>query len=534
VSRPRDVRRQGSPPGRRPVLQTSRVEFNSRALHDAQLKCVGCDPGSGGAPNAASGVRLLDDLPGTARESAANGGKRGPNPRDVAQARGVRFFRSPPPARSTSGEVAALSKRRGGIETRARHHHLFVQAARTPRSHRGNAGSSPAQVATPLPPANGSRPALRTQASEVRVLSGVPTPASSGKPGALMRRAEMVRLHPPVRVGRRRACPSEPIPFGDFGTDTPPCHPRRRRRPHRGGFGTLPGSRLLRRDAHAGFAQRSATPPGPEPREFDSPRFLPRRDRQAASRRSAKPVTRVRIPLSSPQPRARLSERIGPGLPHRRGEFDSRIVLQAEGRRGCWLLRRDWGSRRSSGRAAAEHVPLKRCWRRAGPVNRRTRFDSARGLHSRMADWSRRSPVKRDEAGSIPAPGAVRPRRAGSPPRLLIGRLRVRILPGAPHRRRSERTWARENCQRGARVAGSNPAGGTFCSRTHLVRRAGCLPAERSSILPVGADGSGQSRRRFQRDRGEKANTAGLEPAPRVGFAGSTPADRTAGDVVKR
>ena len=196
-------------------------------------------------------------------------------------------------------------------------------------------------------------------------------------------------------------------------------------------MGLPAGAHPLRgfRDGHPTLA--------PPPQTAPSSRGVRRRDRQAASRRSAKPVTRVRIPLSSPRTHARtharLSERIGPGLPNRRGEFDSRIVLKAEGRRGCWLLRRDWGSRRSSGRAAAEHVPSKRCWRRAGPVNRRTRFDSARGLHSRMADWSKRSPVKRDEAGSIPAPGAVRPWRAGSPPCLLIRALRVRILPGARH-----------------------------------------------------------------------------------------------------
>ncbi len=123
-----------------------------------------------------------------ARESAANGGKRGPNPRDVAQARGVRFFRSPRLARSTSGEVAALSKPRDGIETRARHHHLFVQPARTPRSHRGNAGSTPAQVAMTHP-----RRMDRGQRYERRL-----------RRFESSRGSEMVRLHPPVR--KRRAC----------------------------------------------------------------------------------------------------------------------------------------------------------------------------------------------------------------------------------------------------------------------------------------------------------------------------------------
>src|SRR5438552_1647853 len=55
--------------------------------------------------------------------------------------------------------------------------------------------------------------------------------------------------------------------------------------------------------------------------------------------------------------------------------------------------------------AETEYVPLKRCWRRARPVSGRSWFDSDEGL-SRVADRSKRSPVKRDEAGSIPAPGA--------------------------------------------------------------------------------------------------------------------------------
>ena len=207
MSRPRDARRQGSPPGRRPVLQTSRVEFNSRALHETPRKCLGCDPGSGGAPNAASGVRLLDDLQRMARESAANGGKRGPNPRDVAEARGVRFFRSPPLARSTSGEVAPGSSKPVcatiTCSSSRQGRRALIAETRVQVPHRWPCHT---------PPANGSRPALRTQASEVRILSGVrATPASSGKPGALMRRAEMVRFHPPVRVGRRRGWPVCPL-----------------------------------------------------------------------------------------------------------------------------------------------------------------------------------------------------------------------------------------------------------------------------------------------------------------------------------
>lgn len=69
----------GGPPGRRDALQATRGGFNSLALHQSEdagsnpagptntgpsskrgQRTLGCDLGSGGAPNAASGVRFLD------------------------------------------------------------------------------------------------------------------------------------------------------------------------------------------------------------------------------------------------------------------------------------------------------------------------------------------------------------------------------------------------------------------------------------------------------------------------------------------
>lgn len=74
--------------------------------------------------------------------------------------------------------------------------------------------------------------------------------------------------------------------------------------------------------------------------------------------------------------------------------------------------------------------------RRTGLVAQSGRFDSVVGL-SRMADRSRRSPVKRDEECSIHSPGATRACRDGSAPGLLSSDLGVRILSRAPRPRSS-------------------------------------------------------------------------------------------------
>jgi hypothetical protein len=156
---------------------------------------------------------------------------------------------------------------------------------------------------------------------------------------------------------------------------------------------------------HSGLLNRRA----PVPREFDSLRFLSDEMAEVDRFASAKRATRVRPPLSSPT-RARCSRLhawlpargtgfesrcalfshvwpsgLGPCLPSRRREFDSRHVLK------CPKVVAASGSsavespafRRA---ATTENVPTKCRWRHGCFVSSRARSESARGL-CRVGKW---------------------------------------------------------------------------------------------------------------------------------------------------
>ena len=72
----------------------------------------------------------------------------------------------------TAGDLV-LTQETAGSTPPSVSHDRFGYTARLPDFQSGDAGSNPAAVATP--PAIGWQPALRTQAFEVRILSGVPT-----------------------------------------------------------------------------------------------------------------------------------------------------------------------------------------------------------------------------------------------------------------------------------------------------------------------------------------------------------------------
>ena len=85
---------------------------------------------------------------------------------------GVRFiYPLPKTALSANGRRPGSHPGNGGFNSPQRHQLRIGQSARPPDFQSGNPGSSPGAETTP--PVIGRRPGLRSQASEVRVLSGV-------------------------------------------------------------------------------------------------------------------------------------------------------------------------------------------------------------------------------------------------------------------------------------------------------------------------------------------------------------------------
>jgi hypothetical protein len=108
-------------------------------------------------------------------------------------------------------------------------------------------------------------------------------------------------------------------------------------------------------------------------------------------------------------------------------------------------------------------------------------------------------PVKQEAVGSIPTPGATRPCRAGSAPRLLRAEVQVRILPGARH---PPAKWIGPRPPKaglGVRIA---PGGLSSCVM-RPVSQAACLVAERGST-PL---------RRATRGRGANGDAVALRAA---------------------
>lgn len=103
-------------------------------------------------------------------------------------------------ARSTSGEVAGLSRRPGGIDTRTRYNVAFVQMARTPAPQAENSGSTPESdsMAPPADPA----PTLRTLVGEVQLLSGLRRRAQE-RTGLSYGLRRTVQVRPPVPCALR-------------------------------------------------------------------------------------------------------------------------------------------------------------------------------------------------------------------------------------------------------------------------------------------------------------------------------------------
>lgn len=105
----------------------------------------------------------------------------------------------------TAGDLA-LNQETAGSTPPSVTHDRFGYTARLPDFQSGDAGSNPAAVATPT--ATGSRPALRTQALEVRVLSWVPVTRHWRRAGVVTGRFAKPW---PTTVARVRFAPSPPL-----------------------------------------------------------------------------------------------------------------------------------------------------------------------------------------------------------------------------------------------------------------------------------------------------------------------------------